>query len=486
MFWYEEDEIDVEGLRQRFEGEWQAGRLTYYSQSELKELFEWYMEESRFSAARLLIDHASYLYPDWEQVKWWRSRIAYEEERYLEAYVQGMEAFERMPLTPEVYEHLIEVSLAAGRGEAAEWLFELWWEETESGAARSWGARLLAEGYLFRGEWEKAIPYLWKGWSVASPPRQMTFIQYLVGAYRRSEKLHEGLHAFSQQLWESPLEPTLWLGLARLFLSKFAYNQAAQALHQAASLLESTEEPEDRWMGELHILWALWHEAQGHREEAFRSWLWARHYLPRKAIILSHLVLHYQRLGDLQSARRYVESLYKYGLHSPRIRRQIADFHWEEGSYVRAIFQYRTLIKHEKHRIHALGRLMVSLIKVREFSRLRGVLRYAMRHMARTPQAWLEWVEMAFAAGEHAFALHLLERAFRLKGLVLPAAAFYWHAALLVYQRQYDAALVSLELALLTDSTQVELFHRLTEGLSLPHPFRVLLHRYRYGQLSFA
>lgn len=254
MFWHDEDEVDIEGLRERYESESRMGKLGYYSQGELKELFDWYMESSDFSAARSVIEHATYLYPDWIQPRWWRSLIAYEEGRHLEAYVQGLQAFEQMPLSAEVYEHLVEVSVAIGRLDVASWIFELWWDEAQTNREKSWGAQLLAETLLFHQNPASAIPFLWKAWRFASLKRQLVITRYLALAYRQIGQLEAGLHAFYKEIWEYPSAPSLWLGLARLYLDKLAYSQTLQALREAQHLLESQEITSPTLHAELHIL----------------------------------------------------------------------------------------------------------------------------------------------------------------------------------------------------------------------------------------
>lgn len=484
MFWDDEDGVDVESLRERFEQEWRAGVPGYYSQSELEELFDWYMDSEDYSAARPVIDHAAYLYPDWAQVIWWRSLLAYEEERYLEAYVLGMQALEVLPLSAALYEHLVEVSLTVGRPEAAYELFEQWWESSTTDAQRAWGARVIGEILLFRGEAGTAIPFLWRGWTVAPPKRELILLRLLTRVYHHTRRHEEGLHAFYQKLWSQPERISLWLGLARLYLYKLAYPQVRQALQEAARLLDAQDREMPAHHVELHTLHALYYEAYQQRDEAFREWLRARHYQPGNPHILSRILTYYQEVGDRESAHFYVERLYRHGMHLWQVRRQIADFHWGEGRYDQAVLYYRTLLGHPGHRRHALGRIMLGALTMREPSTLRRALRYAHRYFPEDPQAWLDWVEAAFRAGHKAFALYLLEYALKLKSFMPPPGAFYWHAALSIHARRYEAGLLSLEIALLADPARVKLFYELTRGLSLPTPYRSLLHRYSRGELS--
>jgi len=484
MFWDEEDEVDVEGLRQRFERESQADALGYYSQNELQELFDWYLESNAPQSMRTVIEHASYLYPEWIQVEWWRSLLAYEEERYMEAYVHGMRAFEHLPLTKEVYEHLVEVSLTVGRTEVAQALLEQWWDEASSDNQRAWGAMIIGEVLLLRDAPEAALPYLWRGWTVASGKRELTILRLLAQAYRRSGRYDEGVHAFHRRLWIEPTRVSLWLGLARMYLYKYAYAQANQALNEAETLLNASEMDASLFRAELHKLRAQWYEAFQRWDEAFRQWLWVRHYQPNHPFTLSKLLEYYQRIGDREAAERYVERLYKYGIHLWRVRQQIADFHWEEGRYDQAMLYYRTLLGHPVYRAHALGRLLLGAVKVRDKRTLQRALRYGQKHFAHRPTVWLGWVEMAFRMGYHVFALSLLEYAFKQKDFRPPARAFYWHAALSVLTRRYEAGLLSLELALIADRSQLSFFYELIQGSYLPVPYRRLIQRYCRGQLS--
>ncbi|MCX7651469.1 MAG: hypothetical protein N2200_01175 [Bacteroidia bacterium] len=486
MFWHDEDEVDIEGLRERYESEDRAGKLGYYAQSELKELFDWYMDCEDFQAARTVIEHATYLYPDWAQPLWWRSLLAYAEGRNLEAYVQGMQAFEQMALSAEVYEHLVEVSVAAGRSDVASWLFELWWDEASEDAEKSWGAQLLAEILLLHGIPEAAISFFWTSWRLAPSKQKLTITRNLALAYKTMGKYDAGIHAFHKELWEYPTEPSLWLGLVRLYLYKLSYAQALQALQEAEQLLETHTLNSPILYAELYSLKALWHEAHHQSNEAYRAWLWARHYKPTKPYIMSKLLGYYLSQNDLDGAQLYAEKLCKVGLHIPQVRKQIADYYWQRRQYDQATMHYRTLIKHPKHRINAIGRLFVGALITRDIGTLQKLLRYGAKHFAQQPSAWLHWIEAVFSAGYKVFALRLVEYALRLSDFKPSAPIFYWHAALSVQNRAYDAALISLELALISAPTQVELFLKLTQGIALPTPFYSLLRRYNHGQLSSA
>lgn len=484
MFWDDEDGVDVESLRERFEQEWRAGVPGYYSQGELEELFDWYMEAGDYAAVRPVIDHAAYLYPDWGQVLWWRSLLAYEEERYLEAYVLGMRALEVLPLSAALYEHLVEVSLLTGRTEAAYELFEQWWDAATKESQRAWGARVLGEILLLREEAEAAIPFLWQGWSITPQKWELSFLRLLTKAYHRIRHYEEGLHAFHSRLWEQPERPGLWLGLARLYLYKHAYSQARQALQEAVRLIDTHDEEMSAHHAALHMLLALYHEAHRQPEEAFRHWLWARHHQPENPHILCKIMAHYQQTGDMESAHFYAERLARYGMHLWQVRRQIADLHWGEGQYDQALPHYRTLLGHPRHRGHALGRILLGALKIHDISTLRRALRYAKRYFLGDAQAWLSWVEAAFNTGHKAFALYLLEYALKLRDFSPPPRAFYWHAALSLHTRRYEAGLMSLEIALLAAPAGVRLFYDLTRGLPLPTSYRRLLHRYNCGELS--
>ncbi|GIV25814.1 MAG: hypothetical protein KatS3mg026_1506 [Bacteroidia bacterium] len=163
MFSHEEDGIDVEGLRQQFEAERAAGRLGYFSLAELEHLLEWYLFHRLYPQAYEVIQHAASLYQDAPEVPFWRSRVAFERERYAEAYLHAMAALEKILLTAEVYNHFIEVCMAAERVDSALYVFDLWWEEAPTPAEKARAAAFLAEELLVRKQAEEAIPILWQG-----------------------------------------------------------------------------------------------------------------------------------------------------------------------------------------------------------------------------------------------------------------------------------------------------------------------------------
>ncbi|MCX8112943.1 MAG: hypothetical protein N3E49_07110 [Bacteroidia bacterium] len=482
MFWNENDEVDIEALCQRFEMEWKKEALGYYGQGELGELFEWYLESENYAAAQIVLEHANYLYPEWIQPQWWRSLLAYRQERYLEAYVQGMKAFEQLPLTSEIYQHLIEVCLAARRLEEAHELLELWWDENPDDRRRSWGAWFLGEALFHQGDLSAAIPVLWRAWGVAIPRQELRIVRLLTGAYIHSGNCAEGIHAFQRKLWIEPTRFSLWLGLARLYLHKLAYAQARQALQEAEPLLAAEEDIPASAHAEYHKLWAIWYESHGDLNGAFREWLRARHYQPTQPYILSKLLEHYQRMGDEVAMRSYVERLYQYGMHRARVRRQIADFHWLEGRYDQATLYYQTLLPHRKERRYAIERILLGALHLRDFRMLRKAITYGSRHFSDQPDVWIQWVRSLFLAGYKMFALRLLEHFLKMRDASVPAAVFYWYAALSVHNKRYEAGLLSLEVALLANPAQVKLFHTLTQGAMLPLSYWKLLHR--YGQLS--
>lgn len=486
MFWHEEDEVDVETLRERFESEWRRGELGYFSQGELQELFDWYVEEENYPAARSVIEHADYLYPNWAQVEWWRSILAYQEERYLEAYVQGMRAFEQLPLNEEVYQHLIEICLAVGRTDQAMWILELWWDEFPQERKRVWASRFLAEGLLYRNELALAAAVLWRAWEVASSAQEMRLVRLLVSTYRRAKEYEKGIRAFETRLWETPMRVPLWLGLARLYLEKFAYAQALQALEQAELLLSTEEKVSNAWHAEFYILRALWHEAHGHREEAFRAWLWARHYQPQNPIILSKLLEHYLQLGDEVAIQAYIERLHRTGMHLPQVRRQIADYYQRREEYDQALLYYKSLLASKKERPYALGQIFLAALRKGDASTLRQALRYAVRYFPNRPEVWSRWVKAMFEAGYKAFALRFIEYAMKMEDFIPSAAIYYWHALLSVHNRQYEAGLISLELGLLRSPSQVKFFLEGVRGLFLPSAYQRLLNRYLRDEFSVA
>ncbi|MCX7606287.1 MAG: hypothetical protein N2170_03340 [Bacteroidia bacterium] len=478
MFWHEEDGVDVEGLRQQFERQQREGKPGYYSQAELEHLLEWYLEHRRTDRARQVVDHAAYLYPWCSRVSFWRSRVAYEEGRFLEAYVHGMVAFREMEPSHELYEYLLEVCMAANRSEAAVRVLEAWWEQASTLDERSRAAAFLAEEYIARGQWRRAIPFLWRGWAVDERER-LYFPFRLASAYRHAQLVEQGLYVFEERLWEQPMNVGLWLGLARLYLYKHAYVQAGQALHQVELLLQVREEEASAYWGALYRLWGMWYELHGKEAEAFRAWLQARHYQPHHIQVLSRLISYYQRWGEVEAAEPYLRRLYERAAHLPMARRQIADFLWAAGRAEESLVYYRSLLGRPSHRTFALGRLFSGYFRLRKARVLRRLLRYASLHFRDEPEAWLHWIREAYHAKQIGLAYLLAEHGLRIHQGRLSPSFYYWHAAVALRQGYVKRALYSLEQALIALPQGVSLFHELVgEGTPLPHSVDFLLKRY--------
>ncbi|MEN2991964.1 MAG: hypothetical protein ABDH91_00215 [Bacteroidia bacterium] len=476
MFW-QEDGIDLEGLRQRFESEWRQGQAGYYSQSELEELWEWYIEHEALSQARALLAHAEHLYPEWPRLSYWRSVLAYCEGKSWTAYTWGLRAFEENPPTPSLCRHLVETCLSVGRTVEAERFWRTWWASSPTPKAKAESAIFLAGSYYWHRRPEKALPFLWKAWRVY-PPYRLKLTAKIAALYHQTGRLTEGLAAYWRCLWTNPHQIPAWLGLAQLYLHKLSYSQLEQALEQVQRLLAKKPEWTRAW-ALYYRLQAQAYEAQGKFAEAFQAWLQAREYEPSHPLTLLHLVRHYQRLGEVEAAEPYVRRLYQVGLHLPEVRQLIADLHWSAHRMEEALLYYRTLLRSPAHRTHALSRLIQGSFQLGKTRDLFHFLRYAAKRFSEEGGPWLQWIQEAYEKGALPLAYLLSTYALRAQSRRPTSRLYYWHAALALRYNRVPRALRSLELALLADAAEVGLFYRLTADLpQLPRPIQALLRRY--------
>lgn len=478
MFSHEEDGIDVEGLRQQFEAERAAGRLGYFSLAELEHLLEWYLFHRLYPQAYEVIQHAASLYQDAPEVPFWRSRVAFERERYAEAYLHAMAALEKILLTAEVYNHFIEVCMAAERVDSALYVFDLWWEEAPTPAEKARAAAFLAEELLVRKQAEEAIPILWQGWAVY-PARRLYFAAQLAKAYQQSQRESEGLQAFFARLWDHPSDVSLWLGLARLYLVKGSYAQGVQALEQARLLLEATENDSDTAWGTLYRLWAQYYEAIGQPFQAYRAWLQAREHLPYHPQVLGRLVAYYQENGLWEAAEPYLQRLHQKAPHWAQTRWHLARHLHHTGQYKDASSYYQTLLHHPQYGPEATYHLLRLYLETHRVDRLKKLLDKLLSRYGKTPTPWLYWVKRAYQEKLEGLAYLLLESLLRKKKKLDTASLYYWHAALALSRGQVEGAAHSLEQALLLAPAEATLFTELTQKLgSLPLPISWLLRQY--------
>jgi len=478
MFPPEEDGIDVEGLRQQFEAERAAGSLGYFSLAELEHLLGWYLGRRLYPQAYEVIEHTASLYPDAPEVPFWRSRVAFERERYAEAYLHAMAALEKIPLTAEVYNHLIEVCMVVERVDSALHLFALWWEEAPTTAEKARAAAFLTEELLARGYTEVAIPLLWQGWTVY-PARRLYFVARLAKAYQQSQRVAEGLQAFFARLWEQASDFSLWLGLARLYLAKHSYAQVVQALEQARLLLEATENDSDTAWGTLYRLWAQYYEALGQPFEAYRAWLQAREHLPYHPEVLLRLVAYYHQNGQWEAAEPYLQRLYQKAHYLAGTRWHLARHLHHTGHYQEASLYYRTLLRHPHYGPEAAYHLLRLYLETQQLDRLKKHLDSLLNRYGEAPALWLSWARRAYQDKLERLAYLLLENLRRKKGGFPTASLYYWHAALALNRGHLEQAAHSLEQALLLAPDQARLFTELTQGqTSLPLPLSWLLRQY--------
>lgn len=480
MFWQDEDGVDVEGLRRQFEREQREGIQGYYSQAELEQLLEWYLARQQYKEAQQVIGHAAYLYPTSQRLLIWKSRLAYEKGHYTEAYVHGMAAFHSIEMSSELYEHLVETCMAAEHVEAAMQVLDAWWEEAPSNQERSRSAAFLAEELIGRGRLVEAIPLLWRGWEV-DPENRLYFPFRLVTVYRQAGLLAEGIHAFQAYLWQYPEEVGLWLGLARLYIDKCAYAQAAQALKQAEQLLAAEEIERNTHWGSLYRLWARYYEEQKQEAAAFRAWLQAREYTPYHPQVLTRLLAYYQRWEEWDAAEAYVHRLQEKAPHFPSVRWQIAEYLWTRDRIEEALPYYQTLLSLQGYFSQATAKLLMGYFRLRRFRPLWRLLRkLVQRHRADFVQ-WQYWIKESFRAGHFVLAYLLTKYVLRIHRYKVPSSLYYWHAALALRHGQLTPALHSLEQALLSCPTGVGLFYQLTQDqLPFSPPIQYLLSQYAH------
>lgn len=476
MFWdEEEDGLDLEELQQRFEAQLREGGVAHYSLAELRHLLEWYLTTEQTDKAYRVLDHAGYLYPDSVELGLWRSWLLYEEERFKEAYVEAMAAFPRLPLTQEVYEHLIQVCLAAEKMDTAAYIFEVWWDEAPEAAQRGQAAATLAEAYQRLRQPTQAIPILWRGWE-ADPSRSRYFVQRLVSAYWQSGQIPQGVQAFWMRIWEHPEEAVLWIGLGQLYTEKMAWSQAQQALQQAEILLEAQEEESAGTWAILYRARALLAEACGQEFEAFRAWLQVREYAPRHLQTLSRILDFYMRWQEWQAGEVYLRQLRHLAPRSPVLQCKIADFLWATQRIPEAVPYYRGLLRSKKYAPHATNRLFQAYFQLRDAEALYKLTQYVKRHLSIPDTLWLSWIAEAFQAQQANYAFFLAAFALRLRRRAAPQL-YYWHAALALHKNLVREAVVSLEQALLADPKGLSLFYQ-AAPVPLPLPVQSLLRRY--------
>ncbi|MCS7188352.1 MAG: hypothetical protein RMJ66_01360 [Bacteroidia bacterium] len=486
MFWLEEEgEPDVEELRRQFEQQSEEGP-GYYTLRELERLIQWYLRHGETQKARQVIKHGSHLYPDSAHLNMWWSWLAYEERRYVEAYVHGMNALEEMPPSPELYAYLMQVCALARRPIAAKQVWERWWEDFPAWEERRRASAFLAETLIRLRMYKEAISYLWSGWLIEEK-NSLYFPRRLAFAYRAAGEVEMGIWDFYNYLWHSPKEVELWLGLAQLYIYKLAYRQALQALEEAEELLVERVESLPSYWAFLYRLRAQVYEAQGCSDEAYRCWLHARHYHPTHLLTLCRLLDYYYQAKDYEGGMPYLRRLVKRGTHSPRVRRQIADFLWEAGRLEEALPYYKSLMSKKAHQREVVERLLLGYYGLQQYKSLKHLLEQIAREFQGDWAKWTYWVQKILGKSQGSLALLLTSYTLRIHQRQVPPSFYYWHAVAALQANELRLALWALEQGLLKAPNEINLFLSFFPASDdLPLPVRLLIKRYVGGQLFSA
>jgi predicted Zn-dependent protease len=194
MFW-SEDEIDREGLLQRFEAEYETGALGYYSWAALEALLTEYLEAGDRMMAERVVAHAQYLYSDEPRLHLLYSYLALSKDKLIEALAHIQKAFQLTAPDPAVYEQYVDILVQLGRYEEAYWLLEAYAESFPERARDIWQYGIA----LFRnaGAWLQVKEAAWQGLPHALP-HETAFWWQLVRAYERLNQIGQGV----QDLWE--------------------------------------------------------------------------------------------------------------------------------------------------------------------------------------------------------------------------------------------------------------------------------------------
>ncbi len=476
MFWSEE-ELDREGLLQRFEAESAADALGFYSWAALEMLLIEYLEAEELSMAERVVDHARYLYAGDPRLHLLYSYLALERNNLAEAHAHIQKAFQLTVPDPAVYEQYVQVLVRLRRYEEAYGLLEAY-EETFPEAAREiwrYGIELFEEGKA----WSQVKRAAWRGLKKALP-EETYFWRKLVRSYKQAEAISQGIHDFWEALWIEPGEYRLWLGLAYLYEQKLAYHQALAALNEAETLLSFEEGTVGIWWVVYYHIQARVYEGLGRWEEAFRAHLWARHYRPQLVSALEGIIRYYHRQERWSEAEPHLRKAVQVAGHRPLIQALAAEHLWAQGDWDLATQLYETLLNHESHAEKAMERLLLHYAEQSNRKAFQRILHKAARRFRQRPDLWLRWSVQAHAREQILFAWYIADWAIRITDKQrLSGALYFWHAGLAWRIGDRRRALHSLEQGLLREPSQVVYLRKVLPEAHLPAAFKHLLRRYQ-------
>lgn len=477
MFW-SEDEIDREGLLQRFEAEYEAGTLGYYSWAALELLLTEYLEAEDLVMADRVVAHAQYLYGGESRLHLLYSYLALAKSKLIEALAHIQKAFQLMAPDPAVYEQYVDILVQLGRYEEAYWLLEAYMESFPEMVREIWRYGIV----LFRnvGAWPQVKEVAWQGLPHALP-YETAFWWHLVRAYERLGQIGQGIQDFWEAVWAEPFEYRLWLGLAHLYQRKLSYRQALLALDEAEKLLASGGEEEmDNWWALYYHIRARVYEAMGEWEEAFRAHLWIRHYRPQVVSALVGIIRYYHRQERWSEAEPHLRQAVRLAGHRPGVQALAAEHLWAQGDWDLAAQLYESLLSHQSHAETAVERLLVHLSERADRKAFLRILYKASRTFPDRPDLWLRWSMQAFSREQVLFAWYIADYAMRMtEKRHLTGALYFWHAGLAWRLGHRRRALHSLEQGLLRGASQAVYLRKAFPEGELPLPFQHLLRRYQ-------
>jgi len=476
MFW-SEDEIDREGLLQRFEAEYETGALGYYSWAALEALLTEYLEAGDRMMAERVVAHAQYLYSDEPRLHLLYSYLALSKDKLIEALAHIQKAFQLTAPDPAVYEQYVDILVQLGRYEEAYWLLEAYAESFPERARDIWQYGIA----LFRnaGAWVQVKEAAWQGLPHALP-HETAFWWQLVRAYERLNQIGQGVQDLWEAVWVEPVDYRLWLGLAHLYERKLFYQQALSALEEAEKLLSSEEEGIENWWALYYHMRARVYEAMGRWEEAFQAHLWVRHYRPQVVSALLGIIRYYHRQERWSEAEPHLRQAVRLAGNRPVVQALAAEHLWAQGDWDLAAQLYESLLSYQAHAETAVERLLIHFSDRADRKALLRVLHKASRTFPDRPDLWLRWSMQAFSREQVLFAWYIADHAIHAtEKRQLTGALYFWHAGLAWRLGHRRRALHSLEQGLLRGASQVAYLQKAFPEGELPLPFQHLLRRYQ-------
>ena len=208
-----------------------------------------------------------------------------------------------------------------------------------SGAVRNTDDRPLLEFHaprnLFADTWDLNVQLLEEYRSEVLPEnlspatRQRAYVAMIPPLLRRGRILPaaDALRELAEM--ERSSDIGLYVATARLSLNSRQYTSAEQALQSADRLISDSDTPDDR-AAEVEELWALFHEAEGNRQQAIARYHRAIELDPGRETYVRQLAELYALSRDWDQAALWMERYVETGPYA-------AAFHWElRGEYLMA------------------------------------------------------------------------------------------------------------------------------------------------------